>query len=383
MKPIHYGRQEISDEDIAAVIETLKSDYLTQGPKIPEFESAFAHYVGSKYAVAVCNGTAALHLSAIVLGIKPGECVITTPITFAASANCIRYCSGKVLFADIDRDSYLIDLKKVDQLLSSTKEKIRGIVSVDFAGNPVNLEELKKIADRYGCWIIEDCCHAPGGWFSDRKGVKQKCGNALFANTSIFSFHPVKHFATGEGGMITTNDKNIYEKLLLLRTHGITKNPDLISENHGPWYYDMIELGYNYRLTDIQASLGISQLKRADKGLERRKTIAKNYDMAFRDYVQKIRTPIYSEGHAFHLYIIEIKDRLGLYNYLRENKIFSQVHYIPIHMLLDYKKLGYKKGDFPVSEDYYDHCLSLPMYPSLTNAEQDFVIAKVIEFFSR
>lgn len=378
---IPYGRQHISQQDIDAVVETLKSDFLTQGQKIEEFEKAFAEYIGCNYAVAVANGTAALHLSAMALNVKPGDKVITTPITFAASANCIRYCGGEVVFTDIDPKTYIIDLQEVEQLLnSSPKGAYKGIIPVDFTGYPVNLEKLREIADKYNLWIIEDACHAPGGYFIDSKGEKQQCGNGRFAELAIFSFHPVKHIATGEGGMITTNDKALYEKLKILRTHGIIKSPEKMSENHGRWYYQMKELGYNYRLTDFQCALGLSQLSRADEGLKRRKDIAEKYDKAFhsKGIVKQLRNENYN--NAFHLYVIEVKDRKGLYEHLQMNNIFSQVHYIPLHTMPYYNSLGYKKGDYKKAEQYYKGCLSLPIFPSLTNEEQDFVIKKVNEY---
>ena len=222
MKTIPYGRQNITQEDIEAVINTLHSDYLTQGPKIAEFEENFAAYIGAKYAVAVSNGTAALHLCAMALDVKPGDKVITTPITFAASANCVRYCGGEVVFGDIDPETYLLDIDSVRRLLeASPKGTYKGLIPVDFAGRAINLEEFKKLAVEYDLWIIEDACHAPGGYFVDTKGGKQYCGNGNFAEMAIFSFHPVKHIACGEGGMITTNDKALYDRLMVLRTHGI------------------------------------------------------------------------------------------------------------------------------------------------------------------
>jgi UDP-4-amino-4,6-dideoxy-N-acetyl-beta-L-altrosamine transaminase len=376
---IPYGKQYISDEDINEVISTLRSDFLTQGPKVAEFEQAFAKYVGANYAVAVTNGTAALHLSALALDVKKGDKVITSPITFAASANCIKYCGGEVLFSDIDKDSFLIDLDKIEDLLLSDSS-IKGIIPVDFAGNAVDLEKLKQITSKYNCWIIEDACHAPGGYFFDSKGDKQFCGNGNFADLAIFSFHPVKHIATGEGGMITTNNKALYDKLILLRTHGITRDSSLLFDNHGAWYYEMQELGYNYRMTDILCALGISQLKRANAGLERRKAIAKKYDFEFTNNTN-VKTPKYLDGHAFHLYILEVNDRLGLYNYLRSKNIFAQIHYIPVHTMPYYKKLGLKSGDYPVSEEYYSKCISLPMYPTLTDVEQRYVIDTILEYF--
>lgn len=380
---IPYGKQYISQEDIDAVVTTLQSDYLTQGPKVQEFEEKFAQYIGSKYAVAVANGTAALHLCALALNVDENTNVITTPITFSASANCIKYCGGNVFFADIDANTFLIDIEKIKALINSKpKGFFKGIVPVDFAGNAVNLEAIKAIATEYNLWIIEDACHAPGGYFIDSKNTKQNCGNSVFADLAIFSFHPVKHIACGEGGMITTNDEALYNRLLKLRTHGITKNPALMHENHGGWYMEMQELGYNYRIPDMLCALGISQLQRANDGLQRRKEIAKVYDDAFANN-NNIILPKYDEGHAFHLYVIQIEDRLGLYNYLRENKIYAQVHYIPVHTMPYYKSLGFKQGDYPIAESYYSKCLSLPMYPTLTKEEQQYVIDCINKFCAK
>ena len=385
MKAIPYGHQHITDEDIQAVIETLKSDYLTQGPKIIEFEQAFARYVGAKYAVAVSNATAGLHLAATALQVRSGDKVIVTPITFAASANCIRYCNGMVVFCDIDPDTYLMDIKKLRRLLETNPPStFKGIVPVDFAGYPHQMEEFRQLADEYGLWVLEDACHAPGGYFIDSNGEKQFCGNGKFADVTVFSFHPVKHIATGEGGMVTTNDKELFDRLSLLRTHGITKNPACLHENHGGWYYEMQELGYNYRLTDFQAALGLSQLKRADEGLKRRQKIAVRYNEAFKR-IADIQTPYASPDvfHAYHLYIIQVPDRLDLYNYLHENGIYAQVHYIPLHLMPYYREQGNKPGDLPVAEKYYSRCLSLPMFPTLTDEEQEYVIKKIEYYFNK
>ena len=388
---IPYGRQHITDEDIQAVIETLTSDYLTQGPKITEFETAFASYIGSKYAVAVANGTAALHLSTLALGVTAGDKVITTPITFAASANCVRYCGGEVVFADIDPETYLLDINSVERMLASAeKGTYKGIIPVDFGGRAVDLEAFRKLADEYGLWIIEDACHAPGGYFVDNSEKRQHCGNSEFANLAIFSFHPVKHIACGEGGMITTNDKALYQKLLQLRTHGITKaeqeftNSIEISgglDSYPNWYMEMQTLGYNYRLTDFQAALGLSQLNRAGDGLERRKEIAAKYEKAFagKDFLKSQSGSV--EGHAYHLYVLEVADRLGLYNHLRSNNIFAQIHYIPCHLMPYYRSLGWKEGDCPHAEEYYRNCISLPMFPTLTEEEQQFVIEKITSYY--
>jgi UDP-4-amino-4,6-dideoxy-N-acetyl-beta-L-altrosamine transaminase len=381
MKPIPYGRQDINQQDIDAVIKVLKSPYLTQGPVVEEFESKFAAYVGAQYAVAVANGTAALHLCALAMGVKPGSKVITTPITFAASANCVRYCGGEIEFADIHADSALLDLEKVRELLNvSPAGTYQGIIPVDFAGYPVNLESFRALANEYDLWIIEDACHAPGGYFVDSHGQSQYCGNGSFANLAIFSFHPVKHIACGEGGMITTNDRQLYERLRLLRTHGITKDEALMTRNEGGWYYEMIELGYNYRLTDIQSALGISQLSRADAGLQKRIAIARRYDEAFRN---EAITPIIPDStkvqHAYHLYVIQVNNREQLYEALRARNIYAQIHYIPVHLMPYYRALGHMPGSFPHAEAFYERCISLPMYPTLTPDEQQYVIESVLK----
>lgn len=393
---IPYGKQHITEEDIQAVSIALRGDYLTQGPTILEFEKAFAQYIGCDYAVAISNGTAALHLSALALGVCEGQKVITTPITFAASANCVRYCGGDVVFSDIDSKTYLLDVTKVEQLLkASPKGTYQGIIPVDFAGNAVNLEAFRKLANEYGLWIIEDACHAPGGFFVDSKGISQRCGNGTYADLAIFSFHPVKHIATGEGGMITTNNPDLYKKLLELRTHGITKDAtNFVNSNdfatgqataqqdsYPGWYMEMQTLGYNYRFTDFQAALGISQLAKADKGLERRLEIAQKYETAFSGNSFIKGQSGFVEGHAYHLYVLEVENRIGLYNYLREHKIFAQIHYIPCHLMPYYRNFGWKEGDMPVAEKYYQHCISLPMFPTLTDEEQDFVITTIKNFY--
>ena len=380
-KSIPYGRQSISEADIAAVVETLKADRITQGPAVQAFEEAFANYVDAKYAIAVSNGTTALHLAALALGVEANSKVITTPITFSASANCIRYCGGEVMFADIDPETALIDIEAVRQMLQEApKGTYDGMVLVDFGGYPVNLEAFRTLADQHDLWIIEDACHAPGGAFEDSKGKMQKCGNGAYADIGIFSFHPVKHIACGEGGMITTNDKALYEKMMLLRTHGITNDPNQMHEKHGGWYYEMQELGYNYRLTDIQSALGLSQLNRADEGMKRRREIAEKYDVAFK---YRSIVPIMPEenvAHAYHLYIVQVGNRKALYDALKREGIYAQIHYIPVHLMPYYKSLGFKAGMYPNAESYYEQCISLPMYPTLTEEEQAYVIEKVLEF---
>jgi len=398
-KIIPYGKQNITEDDVKSVSKALVGDYLTQGPLIKEFEENFAQYVGAKFAVAVTNGTAALHISALALSVQPGDKVITTSLTFAASANCIRYCGGEVVFVDIDPNTFLIDLDKVEKLLcDAPKGTYKGIVPVDFAGRAVDLERCKKIAKKYGLWIIEDACHAPGASFIDSKGNSQRAGNGNFAELAIFSFHPVKHIATGEGGMITTNDEKLYKQLLSLRSHGITRDSAAFKNSikqaggslndtaYPGWYMEMQELGYNYRITDFQCALGISQLKRADEGLKKRTEIAKKYDLAFQ-HALNLKSPaleinpVFVDQHAYHLYVLLVEDRLGLYNHLKANGIFAQIHYYPVHLMPYYRSFGWKENDLPFVEAYYSKCISLPIYPTLTEEEQDFVIATILNYY--
>ena len=380
MKSIPYGRQSIDQVDIDAVVSTLKSDYLTQGPKVKEFEIKFAEYVGAKYAVSVNNATSGLHLSVLALNLSKGDRVITTPITFAASANCIRYVGGQVWFADIDPKTYLLDIESVKELINSKpKGFFKGIIPVDFAGLPLDMEKFRALADLNDIWIIEDACHAPGGYFIDSKGVKNFCGNGNYSDVGVFSFHPVKHIACGEGGMVTTNSKELYDKLILLRTHGISK--DNMEEDHGGWYYEMKDLGYNYRLTDIQSALGITQLAKNVNGVQLRNKIANRYKKAFEGKIkfQELPSGMYN---AHHLFIIEVENRKELYDYLKSNNIFSQIHYIPVHLLPYYKNIGYEEANLIHSEKYYSKCISLPMYPTLKLNEQKFVINEVLKFIS-
>lgn len=390
-KPIPYGKQHITEEDTRAVVETLHGDFLTQGPKIPEFEQKFAQYIGAEQVIAVSNGTAALHLAAMALGVQPGVKVITTPITFAASANCIQYCGGEIVFADIEPDTYLLDIKAVRKILESAPTgTYQGIIPVDFAGRSVDMEAFRKLADEFGMWIIEDACHAPGAFFVDSNNQKQLAGNGKWADLSVFSFHPVKHIAMGEGGAISTNNLQLAEKIRVLRTHGIHKNTTKYTnsielaggiDEYPLWYMEMQELGYNYRLTDMQAALGISQLKRADVGLNKRIEIAQKYHDAFEGKSYILSQSGLIEGHAYHLYVLEVKNRLGLYQYLREHQIFAQIHYIPCHLMPYYQQLGWKMGDLPNAESYYKHCISIPMYPTLTEEEQNYIIQTIDQFY--
>jgi dTDP-4-amino-4,6-dideoxygalactose transaminase len=299
-----------------------------------------------------------------------------------------------VVFGDIDPETYLLDINSVRELLeASPKGTYSGVIPVDFAGRAVDLEAFRNLADEYELWIIEDACHAPGGSFIKSNGQESKCGSGEYADLAIFSFHPVKHIASGEGGMITTNDESLYNRLLALRTHGIVKDDNLYTNsidfasgtgNAGSyplWYMEMQELGYNYRLTDFQAALGLSQLQRADEGLNRRREIACTYDRAFKnkDFIKGQSEVV--NGHAYHLYVIEVDDRLGLYNYLREHHVYAQIHYIPCHLMPYYRNQGWNEGDRLNSENYYRHCISLPMYPTLSDEEQVTVINLINSYY--
>jgi len=381
MDSIPYSRHEVTQADIDAVSEILRSDFLTQGSTVSSFESRFKERIGVDYAVAVSNGTAALHLACLALGVDPDTVVYTTPITFVASANCARYCGGRVQFVDIDPDNYCLDLNKLqDQLAKDTTTTKKTIIPVDFAGYPIVMSDLYSIAEKFNCSVIEDACHAPGGSYLDGSGVRQACGNCSNADMATFSFHPVKHIACGEGGMITTNDPALYEKLILLRTHGITR---FFDRPEDPWYYEMQELGYNYRLTDIQAALGSSQLERLDDGNQKRHQIAARYNQGLEDLPIKLPKIASDLFHAYHLYVIQTEQRDELYRYLREESILCQVHYIPVNAMPYYKALGYCDSDTPVAQRYYQRCLSLPMYPSLTEDSQSYVIDKIQLFFSK
>jgi UDP-4-amino-4,6-dideoxy-N-acetyl-beta-L-altrosamine transaminase len=395
-KKIRYGSQDICQEDIDGVVEVLNSDYLTQGPKVIEFENAYANYAGSKYAVAVSNGTAALHLSAIALGVNSSSKVITSSITFVASANCIKFCGGEVFFADIDPKTYLLDINSVRSLLEShPKGYFQGIIPVDFGGRSVNMQDFRALADEFGLWIIEDAAHAPGAFFADNCQNIQTVGNGVFAELSIFSFHPVKHIACGEGGMVTTNDEKLYKKLLAYRSHGITSNDEDFKnsrelaygcqdgekeDNYPLWYMEMQTLGFNYRLTDIQASLGITQLKRAKKGIERRREIALNYYSAFKDENFILGQSGMIEGHSYHLYVLEVRDRHGLYSYLRKNLILAQIHYFPCHLMPFYQQDSIET-ECKFAEKYYKNCISIPMFPTLKLEEQDYVIKMIKSYY--
>lgn len=376
-KFIPYGRQHIDDEDIQAVVEVLRSDYLTTGPKIEEFEQKFAEYVGTKYAVAISNGTAALHAACYAAGISDGDEVITTPITFAASANAVLYCGGRPIFADIDEITYNIDPEEIKKKITP---KTKAIIPVHYTGQACDMDKILEIAQKNKLIVIEDAAHALGAEYCSRK-------IGSIAHMTTFSFHPVKHITTGEGGMITTNDEELYRKLLLFRAHGITRQKNLLHKKHeGSWYYEQLELGYNYRMTDIQSALGISQLKKIEQNVDRRREIAERYNDAFRT-ADGVVIPFQADYQlsSWHLYVILLDNKLlkgkrkEIFNALREAGVGVNVHYIPVYYFPYYEQLGYMKGLCPNAEAFYENAITLPLYPQMDDEEIEYVIEYVIK----
>jgi perosamine synthetase len=367
---IPYGRQTIEEDDIQAVVEVLKSDYITTGPKIAEFEGMVADYVGVKYAVAISNGTSALHAACFVAGIGKGDEVITTPLTFAASANCVLYCGGTPVFADVDPKTYNIDPADIERKITSNT---KAIIAVHLAGQPCDMDAIHEIARKHNLLVIEDGAHALG---SEYKG--KKVGS--LSDMTTFSFHPVKPITTGEGGMIVTDNEGFYQKLMLFRSHGITRDENLMTRNDGPWFYQQLDLGFNYRITDIQCALGCSQMKKLDRFLKRRKEIVSRYNKAFAD-CENIVTPyqLPDTESGWHLYIIQVKnyDRRKVFEQLRKKGIAVNVHYIPVYMHPYYQEHGYKEVHCKNAEEIYSHILSLPLYPTLKEEEQEYVITTV------
>lgn len=369
-----YGRQWIDDEDILAVVNVLKGDYLTTGPSVSTFEKEVAKYVGASYAVSFSNGTAALHGACFAAGITEGDEVITTPLTFAASANCVLYQGGKPIFADINPKTYNIDPTEIEKKIT---DKTKAIIPVDFTGQPASLDEIREIAKKHHLIIIEDAAHALGATY---KG--QMVGS--ISDMTMFSFHPVKHITSGEGGIITTNNKEYYDKLLQFRSHGITRDKNNLVENHGPWYYEMQFLGYNYRMTDIQAALGTSQLKKIDKFIDLRKKYAAIYNKAFKNISElSIPTQDRDGESSWHLYIIRLHleqlsaNRKEVFEALLRENIGVNVHYIPVHLLPYYQGLGYQRGNCPNAEQLYEEIITLPLFPAMTEDDVLDVIKAV------
>lgn len=377
MKFIPYGRQDITDEDISAVTDVLRSDFLTQGPSVAAFEDAICEYVNVQHAIAVNSATSALHIACLAVGLSEGDWLWTTPNTFVASANCGRYCGANVDFVDIDSHTYNMSVDALKEKLVWAKQNNKlpkVIVPVDFSGQSCELLEMRKLADEYGFYIIEDASHAIGGSYRDKK-----IGCCEFSDITIFSFHPVKIITTAEGGMALTNNAEFAAKMQLFRSHGITRNnAQMTKPSDGDWYYQQIDLGLNYRMTDMQAILGVSQLKRIDAYVKRRHEIAKHYNERLANS-SDIITPHQSPDsyNAYHLYPIVLKDekeRKRVFDTLRAKSIGVNVHYIPVHTQPYYQALGYKVGDYPKAEKYYSGAISLPMYATLTTEEQDYVI---------
>ena len=369
---IPYGRQSIDEEDIQAVVDVLRSDYLTTGPKVTEFEQKVADYVGAKYAVAVSNGTAALHIACLAAGIGQGDEVITTPITFAASSNCVLYCGGTPVFADIDADTYNISPEEIERKIT---DKTKAVIPVHYTGQPCDMDAITKIARKHNLLVIEDAAHALGASYKEKK-------IGSISDMTCFSFHPVKPITTGEGGMVVTNDEELYKKLVLFRSHGITRDGEMMTENQGNWYYQQLELGYNYRITDISCALGISQMNKLDGFLEKRREIANRYDKVFRDVAGiKIPKQIADGNSGWHLYMIQVmnKSRKEVFDQLRAVGIGVNVHYIPVYQHPYYQNHGYSGCCLPNAESFYERAISLPIHPALTAEQQQYVIDKVLE----
>jgi len=373
---IPYGRQDIQADDIAAVIEVLQSDFITQGPAVVRFEQALAEYCGAQRAVAVNSATSALHIACLALGLGEGDWLWTVPNTFVASANCGLYCGAQVDFVDIDPRSYNLSLAALEEKLHWAEKQgclPKVLIPVHFAGQPCQMREIKALADQYGFALIEDASHAIGGRYLDRP-----IGGCQYADITVFSFHPVKIITTAEGGVATTNRSDLAEKMIRLRSHGITRDEALMEEEpDGPWDYEQIELGFNYRMTDLQAALGVSQLQRLDEYIQRRHEIKRRYDGVLSDLPLTLPWQ-HSEGYsALHLYPIQLEkshDRRAVFEALRAGGVGVNVHYIPVHTQSYYRKMGFQWGDFPQAEAYYRGAISLPMYPTLSTEQQDRVV---------
>ncbi|WP_334833063.1 UDP-4-amino-4,6-dideoxy-N-acetyl-beta-L-altrosamine transaminase [Nostoc sp.] len=381
---IPYGRQDINQEDIDAVIEVLRSDFITQGPAIERFEEAVAKYCGAKYAVAVSSATAALHIACLATGLGKEDVLWTSPNTFVASANCGLYCGAKVDFVDIDPNTYNLSIEELKlKLARAAKQEClpKVLIPVHFAGQSCEMEEIAALSKQYGFKIIEDASHAIGGRYQG-----QPIGSCQFSDMAVFSFHAVKIITTGEGGMVLTNQEELYQKLIRLRSHGITRNPDLMqAESHGSWYYQQLELGFNYRMTDIQAALGASQMQRLDKFVEHRHFLANRYNQLLQDLPLMLPCQHLDSESSWHLYVIRLKlDKINkthrqVFEELRSVGIGINLHYIPVHIQPYYQNTGFKLGDFPQVEKYYQEAISMPLYYGLDEKSQDTVVASLRE----
>lgn len=385
VEPIPYSCQDISEADIAAVADVLRAPFLTQGPAVPKFEAEFAALHGIRHGVAVANATGALHIACLALGAGPGMRVWTAPNSFVASANCARYCGATVDFVDIDPVTRNMSVKRLAEKLAqaATDDALPGIViPIDFAGYPCDMQEIRELADRYGFRIISDSSHAVGASYHGEPVGR-------YADISVFSFHPVKIITTGEGGLCLTDDADLAAAMRKARSHGITRDPaEMGQEPDGPWYYEQVGLGYNYRLTDIQAALGSSQLTRLAEREARRDLLARRYDDALAGLPLRLPPRSNDRTSAHHLYVVEVDDertsrtRREVFKHLRDDGISPNVHYIPIHLQPDYRNLGFAAGDFPDSERYYGRAISIPLFPTMTDEQQDRVITSLTRALS-
>lgn len=376
---IPYGRQDITESDIEAVVGVLRSDFLTQGPCVPLFEKQVAEYCGAAHGVAVNSATSALHIACLALGVGPGDVVWTSPVTFVASANCARYCGADVDFVDIDPGTYNMSVAALAVKLEEAERQGRlpkVVIPVHMCGQSCDMGAIQALSRRYGFRVIEDASHAIGGRYDGRP-----VGGCRFSDITVFSFHPVKIITTAEGGLATTNQPELAHRMALLRSHGITRDPaDMEGDSQGPWYYQQVDLGFNYRITELQAALGVSQMDRLDGYVARRHVLAERYDRLLADY--PVMLPVRDEKtySAFHLYVIRLADeakpsRHDAFTSLRAQGVGVNVHYIPVHTQPYYRRLGFKAGDFPVAEAYYERAISLPLYAGLDEAQQDAVVA--------
>ncbi|AFS36503.1 UDP-4-amino-4,6-dideoxy-N-acetyl-beta-L-altrosamine transaminase [Alteromonas macleodii] len=376
---IPYGRQHLDEDDVKAVVETLTSNWLTQGPAIPKFETALADYCGANFGIAVNSATSALHIACLALGVSEGDRVWTSPNSFVASSNCALYCGAKVDFVDIDlyTGNMCVDaLRNKLALAESTNALPKVVIPVHFAGQPCDMKEIRALSKQYGFFVIEDASHAVGAKYQEKF-----VGSCEFSDICVFSFHPVKIITTMEGGMALTNNSEWAEKMRMLRSHGITNDPEKMTEDsHGPWYYQQIALGFNYRMTDVEAALGLSQLNKLGDFLEKRNILARHYDSLFRPYSNIFPLTQSNDNYSsYHLYVVKVDSldsdkHAKLISELRERGIFAHVHYIPIHLQPHYKSLGFKKGDYPNAENYYQQAVTLPLFPDLTLEEVEQVV---------
>jgi UDP-4-amino-4,6-dideoxy-N-acetyl-beta-L-altrosamine transaminase len=380
---ISYGRQWVTEEDIAAVAEVLRSPFLTTGPIAADFENELCHVAGVRHAIVCSNGTAALHLACLGLGIGEDDLGITTPITFLASANCVEFCKGRVDFVDIDPATLCLSPEKLEEYCRNVAIP-KVVIPVDFAGVPCDLPAIYGLSKRFGFRVIEDAAHSLGSSY-EWEGRRISCGACVHSDVAIFSFHPVKTITCGEGGAVLTNDNSVAERIRRMRSHGVERNTDLLTRNDGPWYYEMSELNYNFRITDFQCALGNSQLKRLKYFKERRQEIFDRYNAAFRGFDELILPPSHKDcSVCYHLYVLQFKNGMGLrakvYQELLKRNIFCQIHYIPVYWQPYYKnKYGYPEGKCPNAETYYSRCLSLPLYPALGDDEVDYIIEEVLQ----